>query len=165
MTDILRLILIVLSLTIAFACYFLVVGALFAWRVEKTFNIVRQMPGRSLGIGFVNFLFFGAIATVLFAVSEGAGNGVIKFILLVPALVIAAVLVVFLSVGLSAMINLLGERVFPDLSAWRKIFWGTVILVFGSAIPMVGWFLLLPYAALTGFGAVILGFFQREKVL
>jgi len=31
-----------------------------------------------------------------------------------------------------------------------------------AAISAPGWFLLLPYASLVGFGAVILGFFQRE---
>jgi hypothetical protein len=163
MTDILRLTLIVVLLTLGFASYFLVVGALFVGRVAKTVNIVKQMPGRSIGIGVVNFLFFGAIAIALFAVSEGVENRVVSFILVVPALVIAAVLTVLLSFGLSAMINILGERVFPELSAWRKTFWGTVILAFGCAIPTVGWFLLFPYVALTGFGAVILGFFQRSE--
>jgi hypothetical protein len=163
MTDILRLFFIIILLTIGFACYFLIVNALFIGRVSKTVNIVKQMPWRSFGVGFVNFLFFGTITIVLFAISEGLGNGVVKFKLLVPALVIAAVLAVLLSFGLSAMINILGERVFPELSAWRKTFWGTVILAFGSAIPTVGWFLLFPYVALTGLGAVILGFFQRNN--
>jgi hypothetical protein len=71
--------------------------------------------------------------------------------------------VIFLSLGLSAMVSILGERVFPDLSSWQKSFWGTVILAFASAIPTVGWFLLFPYVALTGFGAVILGFFQKGE--
>lgn len=162
MNEILRVMLLVVLLAIGFACYFLVVGALFNGRITKTINIVKQIPARSFGIGFVNFLFFGTIATVLFSVSEGAGNGVVKFILLAPALVIAAVLALLLSFGLSAMINILGERIFPELSLWRKTFWATVILAFGSAIPTIGWFLLFPYVALTGFGAVILGFFQRE---
>lgn len=164
MTDILRIAFVLLLLSIAFACYFLVVSALFSTRVEKTLRVAKQMPGRSLGIGFVNFLFFGAIAVALFAVAEGVGSGFIRFITLVPALAIAAVLVVLLSLGLSAMVTVLGERIFPAFPAWRKSFWGTVVLAFASAIPTVGWFLLLPYVALTGFGAVILGFFQREKM-
>jgi hypothetical protein len=61
------------------------------------------------------------------------------------------------------MVSILGERVFPDLSSWQKTFWGTVILGVASAIPAVGWFLLFPFVALTGFGAVILGFFQRGE--
>ncbi|MEW6086346.1 MAG: hypothetical protein AB1607_17315 [Chloroflexota bacterium] len=162
MTEILRVTLLVALLAVAFACYFLVVTAFFTARVEKTTGIVKRMPGRALGIGFVNFLFFGAIAVVLFAFAEGVENGVLRFILLVPALVIAAVLVVLQSFGLSAMVGILGERIFPDFAAWKKSFWGTVILAFGSAIPTVGWFLLLPFVALTGFGAVILGFFQRD---
>jgi len=163
MNDILRLTLIVSLLSVAFACYFLVVGILFAKRVEQTFNIVKQMPGRAFGIGFVNFLFFGAIAVALFAVSEGVDNRAVSVILVIPALIIAAVLAVLLSFGLSAMIQLLGERLFPDFPAWRKSFWATIVLAFGSAIPTIGWFLLFPYVALTGFGAVILGFFQREN--
>lgn len=164
MTEILRVTLLVILLSISFACYFLVVSTLFSGRVEKTLRIAKQMPGRSLGIGFVNFLFFGAIAVALFAVAEGVGSGFIRFITLVPALVIAAVLAILLSLGLSAMIAVLGERIFPDFPAWRKSFWAAVVLAFASAIPTVGWFLLLPYVSLTGFGAVILGFVQREKI-
>jgi hypothetical protein len=163
MTEILRVTLLVALLSAAFASYFLVVAAFFTGRVEKTAGIVKRVPGRSLGIGFVNFLFFGAIALVLFAFAEGVENGVLRFILLLPALVIAAVLVVLLSFGLSAVVGILGERVFPDFPAWKKSFWGAVILTFGSAIPTIGWFLLFPYVALTGFGAVILGFFQRNE--
>jgi hypothetical protein len=162
MTDFLRVILFVIVLGIAFGCYFLVVGALFEKRIAKTINAAGLMPGRSFGIGLVNFLFFGSIVVVLFAFSEGVNNGAVKFILLLPALVLAAILVTLLSFGLTAMVQILSERVFPDLSAWKKTFWGTIILAFGSAIPAVGWFLLFPYAALTGFGAVILGFFQRD---
>lgn len=162
MTEILRVTLLVSLLAVAFACYFLVISAFFNKRVLKTLNVAKQLPARSLGIGFVNFLFFGAIAIVLFAIAEGVDNGAIRFILLIPALVIAAVLVAVLSMGLSAMVSILGERVFPELSTWQKTFWGTVILAFASAIPTVGWFLLFPFIALTGFGAVILGFFQRD---
>jgi hypothetical protein len=163
MTEILRVTLLVTLLAVAFACYFLVVSAFFNKRVLKTLNVAKQLPARSLGIGFVNFLFFGTIAVVLFAVAEGVGNDAIKLIVLIPSLLIATVLVIFLSLGLSAMVSLLGERVFPDLSTWQKSFWGTVILAFASAIPTVGWFLLFPFVALTGFGAVILGFFQKGE--
>lgn len=163
MTEILRITLLVTLLAVAFACYFLVVSAFFNKRVLKTLNAAKQLPARSLGIGFVNFLFFGTIAVVLFAIAEGVDNEAVKLIVLIPSLLLAAVLVIFLSLGLSAMVSILGERVFPDLSTWQKSFWGTVILAFASAIPTVGWFLLLPFVALTGFGAVILGFFQRDR--
>ena len=162
MTEIIRVILLVILLAVAFACYFLVVSAFLNKRVLKTLNVAKQLPARSLGIGFVNFLFFGTITVVLFAIAQGAGNELISLIVLIPSLLLTTVLVIFLSLGLTAMVGILGERIFPDLSAWRQSFWGTVILTFASAIPFVGWFLLFPFIALTGFGAVILGFFQRD---
>ncbi len=160
MTDILRLFLGIVLLTIAFAAYFLVFGALFPNRVKRTQHIITQIPGRSFGVGLVNFLFFGVIALLLFSIAGNVGN-FFRVILLIPALLITTVLSISLSFGFAGMVDLLGDRVFSEQPAWKKTVWGTVILAFGCALPFVGWFLLLPYTGLTGFGAMILGFFQK----
>ncbi|MBL8107929.1 MAG: hypothetical protein JNJ72_20340, partial [Anaerolineales bacterium] len=110
MTEIIRIILLVTLLAVAFACYFLVVSAFFNKRVLKTLNVAKQLPARSFGIGFVNFLFFGTIAVVLFAIAQGAGNELISLIVLIPSLLLSAVLLILLSLGLSAMVSILGER-------------------------------------------------------
>ncbi|MBI5962495.1 MAG: hypothetical protein HY863_03380 [Chloroflexi bacterium] len=162
MTDILRLSFIIILLTIALSAYFLVIGVLFTNRVAKTQRVITAMPGRSFGVGLVNFAFFGVIALVLFSVAGNAGE-FIRFILTVPALLITAVLVIMLSFGLAGTSNLLGERIFPDQPAWRQTAWGTVILSFACALPIVGWFLLFPYIGFVGIGAFILGLFQREN--
>ena len=161
MTEILQLFLGVILLTVALAAYFLVFVAFFSNRITKTQRIINQTPGRSFWVGLVNFLFFGVIVMVLFAISENAEN-LVRFVLIPPAVAITAGLAVILSFGLTGMVNTVGERIFPDQSAWRKTLWGTVLLAFACALPFVGWFLLLPYTGLTGFGAVILSFFQRE---
>jgi hypothetical protein len=80
---------------------------------------------------------------------------------MIPTLFLMGVLLIALLFGMAAMVNLLGERLFPDLPAWRKTFWGTVVLAFACAIPAVGWALLFPCVAIVGFGAVILSFLQR----
>ena len=162
MTDIFRLSFIIILLTIALAAYFLVIGALFTNRVAKTQRVITAMPGRSFGVGLVNFVFFGVIALVLFSVAGNAGD-FIRFILTIPALLITAILAIMLSFGLAGMSNLLGERIFPDQPAWKQTIWGTVILSFACALPIVGWFLLLPYVGFVGIGAFILGLFQREN--
>lgn len=165
MTEILRVTIVVLLLTLGFACYFLVLSALFPRRVTKTMEVIQQMPARSLGIGLVNFLFFGTITIVLFAIGENfqeSGNRFIYAILLMPTLLLMGSLLTVLFLGLTGMVNLLGERLFPELLPWRQTFWGTVILAFACAIPAVGWMLLFPAVGLTGFGAVILGVFQRN---
>jgi hypothetical protein len=166
MTDILRIFFIVILLTIAFTAYFLVIGALFANRIMKTQRVINQTPGRALGVGFVNFLFFGVILIVLFTITDGNANrvsSVIRTILLIPTLSLAALLSAVLSLGLAGMVNILGERIFPESNALKRSIYGSVVLSFACALPFVGWFLLLPYAGLLGFGAFILGLFQREN--
>jgi hypothetical protein len=166
MTDILRIFFIIILLTIALAAYFLVIGALFANRIMKTQRVISQMQGRSFGVGFVNFLFFGVILVVLITITDGNANrvsSVIRTILLIPTLTLAALLSAVLSIGLAGMVNILGERIFPESNVLKRSIYGTVVLSFACALPFVGWFLLLPYAGLLGFGAFILGLFQREN--
>ncbi|MBC7878917.1 MAG: hypothetical protein H7Y59_17225 [Anaerolineales bacterium] len=161
MNDIFRLFFIVTFLTISLTAYFLILDALFTNRAAKTQRVLTAMPGRSFGVGLVNFLFFGVIALVLFSLAENAGS-FIKVILTLPALLITAVLAIMLSFGLAGMSNLLGERIFPEVTLWKRTLVGTAILSFACALPFVGWFILLPYAGFMGIGAFILGLFQRE---
>jgi len=161
MSDIVRLFLIILLLLAGFAAYFLVLNALFAPRVTKIRSIAQSMPGRSFGIGVVNFLFFAVIALVLLSIAENAGP-FIRGVLTIPAIIILALLAVALSLGLAGMSTMIGERVFPDLSGWKQTLWGTVCLSLACALPFVGWFLLLPYVGFVGIGAVLLGFLQSR---
>jgi hypothetical protein len=161
MPEILRLFIVIVLLTIGFVAYFLVIGALFAERIAKTRGLIYSAPGRSFGVGLVNLVFFTVIAIVLFSLAENA-RAFIKGVLTIPALLIAAFLLIMLSFGLAATASLLGERIFPDLPAWKQSAWGTVCLSFACAVPFAGWFLLLPYIGFIGVGAFILGFFQRE---
>ena len=162
MSDIFRLFLALILLTIGLAAFFLVTNALFLQRIAETKSIIQSTPARSFGIGLVNFIFFFVVAAVLLSVAESAGP-FIKGILTVPALIILAFLAIMLSLGLAGMSNLVGERIVPDASSWKQTLWGTVCLSLACALPFVGWFLLLPYVGFVGIGAVILGFFQRNN--
>jgi len=163
MSDIVRLFFIIALLIVGLVAYFLVVNALFAARVTRTKSIAQSTPARSFGIGFVNFVFFAVVALVLFSIAENAGP-FIRGILTIPALIILALLTIALSLGLAGMSGLIGERILPDLPAWKQLPWGTVCLALACALPFVGWFLLLPYVGFIGIGAVILGFLQRDKL-
>ncbi|MFN8411062.1 MAG: hypothetical protein U0Z26_01605 [Anaerolineales bacterium] len=162
MSDILRLLVIVLLLTVSLTAYFLVVSVLFPQRTIKTKNTSQLMTGRSFGIGLVNLLFFTLIAFVLISISDKVNNGFVKGILTIPAFLILAMLAIMLSFGLTGVSITIGESLFPELVTWKQTLWGSVLLCFACALPFVGWFLLLPYAGFTGAGAFILGLFQRE---
>ena len=89
-------------------------------------------------------------------------TSVVKVILTLPALLITAVLAIMLSFGLLGMVSLLGERIFPEVSAVKQTAFAAAVLSCACALPVVGWFLLFPYAGCVGIGAFILGLFQRE---
>lgn len=162
MTDILRLLFIILLLAVSLAAYFLVIGAFFPNRVDKAQRALNQMTGRSFGVGLVNFLFFGVIAIVLFSVAEST-SGFIRAVLTFPALIITGFLTLLLTFGLAGIVRELGARLFPEQTAWRQTVWGSVVMTLACALPFVGWFLLSPAVAIIAIGATILGFFQRDN--
>ena len=162
MNEVLWFVVFVLLLAVALAGFFLVVEALFPARVEKTRSAAQRMMGRSFMVGAVNFLFFGVIALVLFSIGNDA-SGVVKAIVTTPALFLTGILLIGLSFGLAGMVQFLGERLFPEQAAWKRILWSTLALCLGCAVPVAGWFLLLPYVGLTGFGGFILSFFSKPQ--
>jgi hypothetical protein len=161
MNEIVRVTLWIVVLTAGLTGYFLAIGALFAKRVTQARALIAAAPGRSFGVGLVNVAFFSVIVVVMLGVVEGAAGG-LRAALSIPAVLIAAGLVVALSFGLTAMTGLIGERLLPQSGALQQSVWGTIVLSLGCTLPFAGWFLLLPYSGLTGAGAFLLSFFQRD---
>ena len=162
MNELLTVTLVILVLTLNLIPFFIVLTALFPARTTKTQETASQMPGRAFIIGMVNFIFFLVLALALFSLSERV-DGLLKVILLFPALVVTILLAIALSFGLGSMAQLIGERLAPTHSAWKRTFWGVLLLGLGGSVPLLGWFLLLPYAAWVGMGAFIIGFFQKTN--
>lgn len=160
MNDFLIVTLTAISLGLILIPFFIVLSALFPVRTAKIMEVITRMPGRSFSIGLVNFLFFLAVAMLLFSLSEQA-NGLLKGILFVLALAITIILSVSLSFGLTGMATVIGERITPTQSPWRRTLWGALLLGLGCAVPLLGWFLLLPAAAWAGMGAFIIVYFQK----
>lgn len=162
MNELLTVTLVILVLTLNLIPFFMVLTALFPARTAKTQATANQMPGRALVIGMVNFIFFLVLALALFSLSERV-EGLLKVILLFPALAFTVLLAIALSFGLGSMAALVGERLAPAQAAWKRTFWGALLLGLGGSVPLLGWFLLLPYAAWVGMGAFIIGFFQKTN--
>ena len=162
MKEILDIVLVFLVLALLLIPFFIVLGTLFPKRTAKTQSILNLMPGRAFAVGLVNFVFFLSVGMVFLIIADRVEN-LIKAILFIPALIIFTALAVTLSFGLTGMVQLIGERIAPAQSLWRRTLWGTLLLGIGCAVPLVGWFLLLIYAACTGIGAFITSFFQPDR--
>ena len=163
MQEVLRIILILIAFNIGLVAYFLVLRTLFSKRVAKTRAVADLMPGRSFAVGLVNFLFFGTLGFILISVADQIQNDFGKAVVTLPGIFFFTILAVGLSFGLSGLAELVGERLTPAQTAFRRTLWGTLALSLGSTLPLVGWFLLLPYAGLVGLGAFIVGFFWKEQ--
>jgi hypothetical protein len=130
---------------------------LFPVVVSRTKAAADRMPGRCFLVGLVNLFFFGSVLLGFTALSQGSGQ-----IFLFPALVILSILLIGVLIGLAGLASLLGERMFPERSAWVRTTAGGVTATLACLTPFIGWFGLFPFLACAGLGAVVLGWFQRN---
>jgi len=142
--------------------FFVVMNVLFPARVSKAQSILTLNASRAFWIGLVNVLFLVPIALLLFSLSD-VTTGPLKTVIMIPALFVLAVLLGLSSFGLLSMVNQVGEKLIPEQNLLKRTFWGTLLISLASALPFVGWFLMLPYALILGAGAVILSFFQKSE--
>ncbi len=112
MSDIVRLFLITILIDRWAGCVLPGVERLLCPAPHKHNLLAQSMSVRSLGIGFVNFVFFAVIALVLLSVAENMGP-FLKGLLTIPAIMILALLSITLSLGLAAMANLIGDTHLP----------------------------------------------------
>jgi glucan phosphoethanolaminetransferase (alkaline phosphatase superfamily) len=152
--EILSIILIVLAIEISLVAYLTIMTVIFGRRVEQAQQIMAASPWRSFLAGVLNFLFFGAIALALNAV-----GGELPRLL---AVIVLTVLVAVVGIGLAGLVNLTGQRLSLGAERLKMTAWGTVTLSLACALPVLGWFVLLPGVIFVSLGAVILGFFQRK---
>jgi Na+/proline symporter len=151
--EALLLILVLLASAATIAVLLLVLGALFPESIADVRRTADAMPGRSFGVGVVNFLFLGALIAAFGALSNGGGGqlaGLLAGIFLV-------VLVVLVAFGLAGVASLVGRRLFPERDPRGADARGAGLLSAACIAPFVGWFGLLPYVGLLGLGSFLLG--------
>lgn len=145
----------VLLLALCLLALPLAAAALLPGLHQRSVAALERSPWRALGLGLLNFIFFG----VIFAVC--ANLPVLGLISLLIALALPSLIVI----GLAAVGRLVGER----LAAWRekptsplaRLVAGNVLLILALFAPLIGWFVLLPLTALAALGAVALALLQR----
>jgi hypothetical protein len=117
--------------------------------------------GRSLLLGVVNFLFFGALSMVFFWLAQLVG-GVIAAIFIFLGGLIGVALILLTLLGLVALADLLGHRMGSGSTPLTTHLRGGLLLVLAGLAPFIGWFVFTPLALWTGLGATIQAFFRRK---
>ena len=149
------LLLLILSLITLIASFVFTRG-LFPRKVDLIQAALENHWKRSFWIGLVNTVFI----TILVLGLGSLGNNFRVFYL--PAFAIYAVFLIGLLFGLTAFIQLLGGRLFPERTPVQRDIRAGVVVLLTGLLPAVGWFLLFPYVIFLSIGAVVLTLF-REK--
>lgn len=154
--ETLSLILLSLLSLITLIAALIFIRGLFPRRVEKVQSSLEDHWKRSFWLGLVN-----TVVITIFVLGLGSlGNNVPLFY--IPTFAIYGIFLIGLLFGLTAFIQLLGGRLFPERTpVQRDIRAGAVFLLTGL-LPVVGWFLLFPYVVCLGIGAVVLALFSKN---
>ncbi len=151
MADVLKIFLIIVGLLIAFVCYWLLFEALAPEHVKRSQVAYRERPWKVLLSG----LGAGIPLTLLGLAMANAGAAPVK---LVGVVVLFAVVLVALlgSAGLARHIGLRLPTARDASEPWRPVLRGGIVLSVCFVLPGIGWFVLLPYALITGVGAAVM---------
>jgi len=136
---------------------FLFFRGLFPERVEKVQKTLENNWKRSFWIGLLN-----TILISIFVFGLGSLGGSIG-LFYIPAFGIYGAFLIGLLYGLTAFIQILGNRLFPDYGPVKKDIRSGTVFLMASILPFVGWFLIFPYVISLSVGAVVITLFQRNK--
>ena len=133
--------------------FFLILDALFAGLVAGIARSAEEKPGKAFWVGLINLVFLAAVAIGLISLTETTALGLVVAI---PGLIISIFVVAGIVLGLGGMMRLIAGLVFPGKDGWKSKASSAGMMTLGCLAPYVGWFGLLPYLGLRGFGAFIL---------
>lgn len=115
----------------------------------------ERMPVRSALVGLINLAFLGLVAALL-ASREAELRPI--------GLVLLTLLLSLVTVGLTAVALLIGQRLWPAAgSPTRQVAAGALLLELAALVPVVGWFAVVLGAGLVGSGATIVALVRRQS--
>lgn len=137
---------------------FIFFRGLFPVRVSKIQFTLENHWNRSFWLGLMN-----TILISIFVIGFGSlGNG--SPIFYIPAMAIYGAFLIGLLFGLAAFVQILGERLFPDLYPVKRDVKAGAVFLLTSLLPFVGWFLIFPYVISLSVGAVVITLFRKNKL-
>lgn len=155
MADVLTWFFIVTGLYLTLVCHWLAASALFP-RVVEACRVRYSRPLTALLLGVVlaaPCLALGAAgAHAPHPAVSAAGKGLL-FLLALPALVGSAGLALRIGAGLPSPADV--------AQPWRPVLRGGLVLAGTFLLPFVGWFVVLPFSLVSGFGAMFSALLRR----
>jgi hypothetical protein len=144
---------------ISITAFFVLIETLFPTIVREGKEIAEDSMGRAFWLGLINSLFLLALTLLSFYLANSVGVQLISL----PGIILAVILIIGGIVGLSVMFQLIGDRLFPDQSTFKKNSYAAGVTILACLAPYIGWFGLFPYLLLVGFGAFIIRAYNQYR--
>ncbi|MBI5092710.1 MAG: hypothetical protein HZB26_09755 [Candidatus Hydrogenedentes bacterium] len=150
MADVFKILFLILGTLVTVVCYWLLFEACAPARVDRARRNYERRPIRITLLGLL--VSAPVIAIGMAMVSAPAGLAKVIGLTLIMLLVLSGLLG---SAGLTRMIGQRLESAVDSAQPWRRVLRGGVVLAVSFVMPFIGWFLVLPFALISGVGATI----------
>jgi hypothetical protein len=154
LADVFTYLFVILGFLIAYVSYWLMAAALFPRMVERSAAQLGRAPVKTTLLGAALFVPLLAICLRLPGRLRIAGVGVALLL---------ALAALFGSSGLALRIGQGLPSARDERQPWRRVLRGGIVLSLTFVMPLLGWFVVMPFAYLSGFGAFVLMLFHRER--
>jgi hypothetical protein len=144
---------------ICLTAFFVLIDTLFPKNVQDCKEIAEDSLGRSFWLGLINGIFLLALTLLFMYLGE---NSKIPLLFL-PGLFFVILFIIGGIIGLSSMFQLIGDRLFPDQSLFKKRSYSAGASILACLAPFVGWYVLLPYLILVGLGAFVIRTYNQYQ--
>jgi len=148
MADVWKILFLILGTQAVMVSYWLLAAALFPDALRRTRAAYDQRSGRVTVTGLVT-----AVPTLL--VGAGLLQGANPLLKLIGGVLVSTPVALGL-VGSAGLCDRIGAGLPGDADArlpWRRVLRGGIVLSFAFVLPVLGWFVLLPWTLVSGVGA------------
>ena len=152
MADVFKIVFLLLGALLVLVSYWLAATALFPLWVERTRAVYDARAVRATVVGLVVAVPLGALGTGLVT---GAPNGALKVL---GALLVSIPVLLALAGSSGFALRIGSGLAMPqdEVTPWRRVLRGGAVLSLCFLLPIVGWFVVLPWALISGVGAALL---------
>ncbi|MGB8170410.1 MAG: hypothetical protein WCF18_23105 [Chthoniobacteraceae bacterium] len=158
LADVFTFLFTILGFLIVYVGYWLMAYGLFPRQTERCAEQISRAPVKTTALGAVMLV---PLITIGFLISSKAPNTVGK-ILGIGLVLIALLVALFGASGLALRIGQGLHSARDEQEPWRRVLRGGIVLGLTFVMPFLGTFVLMPFAFLIGFGAIVLSRPQRQ---
>lgn len=161
LADVFTFLFVILGFIIVYVAYWLATAGLFPRLTERCAERLGSAPVKATLLGAV---VWGLVLLVGTFISSKAGNGGVKFIG-IGIMIVSGLIALAGSSGLALLIGAGLKSARDDAEPWRRVLRGGVTLALTFVLPFVGWFFVMPLSFAAGFGAFLLAWPKRIKLV